>query len=334
MFGCNSTEVNQVGDTKFYRGAVEDDSNSSDNISIIENLRSSGFECSYPTPIPTPKPRTVGETISMTETDTEITEKLSIRCIGRVDRDIYPLDISIFIPYAFQVDTSLHLVLHMHGFLVKPIEEDVFNRFNFEQKLEEAHINAILVVPESEDKEKTYLDQWRNNSTKFDVFLNGLVNLFRQTKVISDSTLPDIDVIRQITITGHSGAFRPIAHLYDYQGIYSGKIKAIGLFDAMFSSSDLIVPLLTGWGQYLTQQSDSKGLFFHVSGPRTRYNSGLILRKINSNLSHKQLLPENVQYLSQYGCHFLEVANNNNPDQHWNIFNDYFVPFLQLSDRL
>lgn len=325
-WGCKNPRVNEAKAKVFQVKPTSPLPVSAPNTPTITNLRSLGFACTDPT---TPIDKT-----GKLNPENGTGQRLSVRCKGHLERNSYPLPISLFIPSTFQINSNLHLILHMHGFLVKPVETDVFGRFSFEQKLESSGINAILVIPESENKEKTYLDQWRNNSARFETFVTALADLFRQTQLVADVSQPNQDIFRHITITGHSGAFRPIAHLYNYQGIYKNKIKAIGLFDAMFSKSTAIVSSLAGWGQRLSQNNGFNGLFVHVSGSRTRDNAGLILNKINPTLSHQSIAPENVQQLNQNGCYYIEVAPNKDPEQHWNIFNDFFVPFIKLSDHL
>ncbi len=143
----------------------------------------------------------------------------------------YPEDVAILIPT--NVRRPDQMILHLHGHRVKSRRDGsldaILNDFDFLKRMKEAGAtNSVMIVPLSNGNCDTYRSQWGGSSGKFTAFTNWVTKQVNATR-------------EQWILTGHSGAFAPIAQILRNDAAASGsfikKLRAVGLFDATYGNN-------------------------------------------------------------------------------------------------
>ena len=189
---------------------------------------------------------TFGFTQASSATETPVGAKMIFRGMLPYSSDVppadrYPEEVAIFAPASFSATESpvkiKDLILHLHGWLMPRdylngrLEnfDDVLSEFKFDQILEASGRNAFLVVPSSHghcDSFKSHLSP----PARFSLFLKAIMNSLKLENTV-ESPLA-------LTITGHSGAYTPIAAILDGSAIESDSvfsmIKEVDLLEATY----------------------------------------------------------------------------------------------------
>jgi hypothetical protein len=256
-----------------------------------------------------------------------------LRCIGKLPG--YPKPVSIFIPPHFSAAAQANVILHLHGFtLGNSAESEVFGRYDFGSYLAKAQVNAILVVPESDDRVATYNSLWSDDaaatSKNLTAFVDQLSTLLSSTGLVQAGATgrgAPADAIGALVITGHSGAYRPIANLSQAVGPYADKVRAVGLFDASYD----LAPRLAEWALRL---GASGGLFVDafVGGSPTDATTREVLRLVEQQRRVTATLSRDNDGSSslQPGVRFLqEDRKASDGEQHWHVVSQHYVQFLR-----
>lgn len=192
---------------------------SADAKSLEEKLKSQGFDCSTPAP----------------------SYERGVRCRGKVDG--YPEAVNIFIPSQYQEQASVPIAVHFHGHNSSWCEKGTsachFNMKNgdgdYGKFLTNSGSNQLLVIPESQGHEDTYLSAFKKPED-FEKFLNGV------KKGVGVTTWSSL------SISSHSGGDVVINKLAQwYEGRSAGetlkKLHSVALFDSLYANRDGIAAL-------------------------------------------------------------------------------------------
>jgi hypothetical protein len=280
-----------------------------DAATVMERMRALGFTCTGPDPA------------------------RGIRCVGRIEG--YPKPVSFFIPPGFVPGSQVDLVLHLHGWtLGNPTEREVFGRYDFGGYLTASRANAILVVPESDDRAATYNAQWNDDATRsaqrFDLFMDQVVGTLGRAGLVDPGTgTAPVSRVGSLVITGHSGAHRAISHLASITSRYGDKVRAMGLFDATFEPR--LAGKLADWAARLEQQGGNF-LSAFIAGSGTDAPGREIRRILTEERGgHARLVgPSELGGALPGGVTFLqEKKDPAEADQHWKILARYYATFLR-----
>ncbi|MFZ1291148.1 MAG: hypothetical protein WAR79_13715 [Melioribacteraceae bacterium] len=131
----------------------------------------------------------------------------------------------VFIPNYFKLKDSIDFVFYFHGWYNNI--DSALIQFNLIEQFYKSKKNAIFVFPEGP----------KNSPDSFGGKLeekNKLSDLVTEIKVELNKIFNSQIKIGKITLAGHSGAYRVIAHLLLHGGLTS-KVSNVILFDALYA---------------------------------------------------------------------------------------------------
>lgn len=134
-------------------------------------------------------------------------------------------DVMIFIPKNFTIKDSVELVFYFHGWW-NNIDSSV-NQFNLFEQFYNSKKNAILILPETA---KNSPDSYGGKLEENEIFKELVKDINEELNEIFNKEI----TIGNITLAGHSGAYRVMAFILMNGGI-TNKINNIFLFDALYN---------------------------------------------------------------------------------------------------
>jgi len=147
------------------------------------------------------------------------------------DKDAHYSDnnMLIFIPKDYKQDNGTDLIFHFHGWYNNI--DSVPAQFLLPEQLYKSGKNAILIIPQGP---KNAPDSYGGKLERKDVFAalaKEVMAFLYQEKFIQETS------IRNIILSGHSGAYRVMAHILQHGGL-SENIKETWLFDGLYSQEE------------------------------------------------------------------------------------------------
>jgi hypothetical protein len=150
------------------------------------------------------------------------------RCVGRVEG--YPRPVAVVIPVGYERTGGARIVLHLHGFNLSPERPLEAFLSGADDRLEAGFVEsgrrAILVVPHS-----------RGRCDDFNASLAGPAAFRRFTanvaSLLRSAGLTERPGIETLTLTGHSGAYEPIAAILE-GGVHATAIREVYLLDSRY----------------------------------------------------------------------------------------------------
>lgn len=136
--------------------------------------------------------------------------------------------VQIYIPPNFNPKKTIELIIWFHGWYNNI--DSATRYFGLTEQFRLAHRNAIFIFPEGPKNAPDSYGGKLERPEMFTLFINDLLKKIEAKKV-----LPKIYTIQdcKITLSGHSGAYRVISKIIQYN-----KIDELILFDAMYGGND------------------------------------------------------------------------------------------------
>lgn len=151
--------------------------------------------------------------------------------------------IAVFIPEGFESADTVDMVFYFHGWW-NNINQSI-DEFDLLGQFTRSNRKAVFVFPEGP---KNAPDSFGGKMEEPGVFKQLVEDVLTQLK---KRGLLDDAVPGKIILSGHSGAYRAIAHILHHGGL-SGHIKEVYLFDALYGQLDKFEDwILSGEGKLL-----------------------------------------------------------------------------------
>jgi hypothetical protein len=131
----------------------------------------------------------------------------------------------IFIPKGYKPKEKNDFVIHFHGW--NNNVDSVLSQFKLLEQFSESGKNAILIVPQGPKNAPDSFGGKLEEENGFHRFMNEIVDLLNQKKIISDKSIGDI------ILSGHSGGYRVISYILMGGGL-TENIKEVFLFDGLY----------------------------------------------------------------------------------------------------
>jgi hypothetical protein len=213
----------------------------------------------------------------------------------------------IFIPSYFKKSDSTDLIFHFHGWFNNI--DSVPTQFLLTEQLYQSGKNAILIIPQGP---KNAPDSYGGKLEKELVFKNLVTEIM--IFLVEESIIPSTH-IRNTILSGHSGAYRVMAHILQHGGMPS-KIKEVWLFDGLYSEENKFLSWIQSSNGYFTNIYTKDGGTYSLSKQfesmlnkaeipvvygnnginRELLNSNLRVRNIYSPLGHNEIMHKDEQF--------------------------------------
>ena len=134
----------------------------------------------------------------------------------------------LIVPKNFTAQNKVDLVFWFHGWHNNI--DTALRFYEIERQFLESHQNAVLVLAETAKNAPDSYGGKLEQQGDFKLLVNDVVNKLQQQHIIKQKTTPG-----NITLAGHSGAYRVIAHI-----LVNGElpVSQVFLFDALYGQTD------------------------------------------------------------------------------------------------
>jgi hypothetical protein len=139
--------------------------------------------------------------------------------------------VGIFIPKDYKPGDVVNYVVHFHGW--HNYVANVLTHYELPRQMEQAHVNAILVVPQGPKNAADSGDgKLELDPGAFEKLMNEVTDfLYEQGKIHTRD-------IGKITLSTHSGGFKVVAAILDHGGLAS-HITDVCLLDSTYNGRDI-----------------------------------------------------------------------------------------------
>lgn len=137
----------------------------------------------------------------------------------------------VFIPKKFNPSREVDVVVHFHGWYNNP--DSAIIRFNLINQFVQANKNAILIIPQGP---KNAPDSFGGKLEKAGMFAAFINEIF--LKLSAEKAFRINPRLGTIVLSGHSGAYRVIAHILMHGGM---EVKEVYLFDGLYSQFEKFI---------------------------------------------------------------------------------------------
>lgn len=138
--------------------------------------------------------------------------------------------VGIFIPKDYKPGRTVNYVVHFHGW--NNHVSKVIEHYQLPRQMEEAGVNAILVVPQGPKDAKDSDDgKMQYDKGAFALLLEEVTDFLNEQGKIHTKVIGDI------TLTTHSGGFRAVASILDHGGL-AEHITDVCLLDSTYGNRD------------------------------------------------------------------------------------------------
>ena len=131
----------------------------------------------------------------------------------------------VFIPDYFNPEGEADIVFYFHGW--KNNIDSMIVKFDLIRQFSESGINALLIMPEGP---KNSPDSFGGKFEEKDVFSNFIIEVIEKTNTLLGSNISSGD----ITLSGHSGAYRVMAYIL-LRGGQTQNIRKVIIFDGLYA---------------------------------------------------------------------------------------------------
>jgi len=134
----------------------------------------------------------------------------------------------LIVPRPLQKQNKVDLVFWFHGWHNNI--DTALRFYEIERQFLESNRNAVLVLAETAKNAPDSYGGKLEQQGDFKLLVNDIVNKLKDQKIIKQKTTPG-----NITLAGHSGAYRVIAHI-----LVNGElpVSEVFLFDALYGQTD------------------------------------------------------------------------------------------------
>lgn len=251
------------------------------------------------------------------------------RCTGTIKN--YPSKIALpvvfFIPSTFNPKKKVEVILHLHGHLfVRDVDgngkkrmetfRDVLKKFNFGKKLEQIGRNAILVLPSSRGRNRTYNKVFVKQH-RFPEFIRSV------EKVLGDGSLLNGSKIRHLVLSGHSGAYYSLCEIIKEKEVKE-VIRELYLFDALYGCRD-------GFAEFAKKKTFKSA--FSVFTKKTTYQNKRLwktLRQYKGKRFNRKMRYSKTP-ISRAAIKKYDILMVGTKKGHWAVVNEFFTKFLRVN---
>jgi hypothetical protein len=149
----------------------------------------------------------------------------------------------VFIPNYFKANKKTSVVVHFHGWFANV--DSVVRKFQLIEQFHMSMRNAILVIPQGPKNAPDSYGGKLEREGGFKLFIQEILTELKNRK-ITPSVFSD-----KIVISGHSGAYRVMAHVLLHGGL---PVQEVFLFDGLYGQ-------IEKFGHWLTH---TKGRFINI----------------------------------------------------------------------
>lgn len=244
---CNSNAQTNLG-------AIASTICSEDSLKMIEQLKSQGFRCDSPA---------------------ENIPKRGVLCKGKLGN--YSQPVRIYVSPNYKAKSPASINLHFHGHRLNGIDTfqtngaDTTGHGDYGARLVESKSNDLLVIPESTGNCATY-DTELNDQAETKSFIQAL----ESAAGLSNPSYK---------LTAHSGGAR-ILNKVLLNGSLDGRVKAIGLFDAIYEDQ-------TGVKRFLKASVNNKAVVNYLENGTTQKMTTYFISTTKEFEKQVQLIPVN-----------------------------------------
>ncbi len=177
--------------------------------------------------------------------------------------------VKVFIPKKFAPKKSLELVVWFHGWNNNIDSANTF--YGLTEQFRKAGRNAILIFPEGPKNAPDSYGGKLERPEMFALFINDLLKQLEVIKIIPKSKHYSISDC-SITLAGHSGAYRVISKIIEYN-----KIDELLLFDAMYGGNDAYL-------HWIAESKRHRFIQIYTKDGGTFENTNLIMNQLKDSL--------------------------------------------------
>jgi hypothetical protein len=149
----------------------------------------------------------------------------------------------VFIPDYFKAGKKTDIVVHFHGWYNNL--DSVVKTYQLIEQFHAAGRNAILILPQGPKNAPDSYGGKLEQAGVFRLFLGEVLTTLTSRKIVGQTT------IGNVVISGHSGAYRVMAHILLHGGV---PVQEVYLFDGLYGQ-------LEKYGHWL---SNNKGRFINI----------------------------------------------------------------------
>lgn len=177
--------------------------------------------------------------------------------------------VEIRIPQKFSAKKPLELVLWFHGWNNNIDSADNF--YGLTEQFSKAGRNAIFIFPEGPKNAPDSYGGKLERPEMFTLFINDLLKKLESIKALPKNKQYTINDC-SITLAGHSGAYRVISKIIQYN-----KIDEILLFDAMYGGNDAYL-------HWIAENKKHRFIQIYTKDGGTFENTNLIMNQLKDSL--------------------------------------------------
>jgi hypothetical protein len=215
--------------------------------------------------------------------------------------------VQILIPPNFTKDKPLELFVWFHGWYNNI---DSAGGFGLTEQFRSAGRNAIFIFPEGPKNAPDSYGGKFERPEMFALFINDFLKKLEDIKVLPKNKQYSINDC-SITLAGHSGAYRVISKIIQYN-----KIDELLLFDAMYGGNDAFL-------HWIAESKKHRFIQIYTKDGGTFENTNLIMRQLKDSLKVDFLsVSENelkMEHLQSNRPLFILSDNEHNEVITWNL---------------
>lgn len=222
----------------------------------------------------------------------------------------------IYVPEKFNIKKPLELVVWFHGWNNNIDSANAF--FRLTEQFESSGRNALLIFPEGPKNAPDSYGGKLERPEMFALLINDLLKQLEAAKIIPKKKHLSVNDC-SITLAGHSGAYRVISKIVQYN-----KIDEIILFDAMYGGNDAYL-------HWIAESDRHRFIHIYTKDGGTFENTHLIMNQLKDSLkvnyisvNEREITPVLLQsnnriFIFSDKEHNEVITNNNN----WQRFLEY-----------
>jgi hypothetical protein len=176
--------------------------------------------------------------------------------------------VQIMVPKNFSVKKPIELFVWFHGWFNNI---DSAGGFGLTEQFRDAGRNAIFIFPEGPKNAPDSYGGKLERPEMFTLFINDLLFKLAINKIIPKDKAYSIKDC-SITLAGHSGAYRVISKIIQYN-----KIDELLLFDAMYGGNDAYL-------KWIAESKQHRFIHIYTEDGGTLENTNLIMKQLKDSL--------------------------------------------------
>jgi hypothetical protein len=176
--------------------------------------------------------------------------------------------VQVFIPKNFTVKKPIEIFVWFHGWFNNI---DSAGGFGLIEQFRDAGRNAIFIFPEGPKNAPDSYGGKLERPEMFALLINDLLNALALNKILPKDKQFSIKNC-SITLAGHSGAYRVISKIIQYN-----KIDELLLFDAMYGGNDAFL-------KWIAESKQHRFIHIYTKDGGTFENTNLIMQQLKDSL--------------------------------------------------